>query len=83
MNLQGTVIKMFWRVDDYLISYTLPHREELNFEMVEGQLYHIVNAMHQPYINAIHQSIQLKVFSKFKVTCTVKPDNETHDQLTL
>ena len=26
-------------------------------------------------------SIQSIVFSKFKITCTVKADNKTHDQL--
>ena len=41
-----------------------------------------LNALHQPYINPIHQSIQLRLFSKFKIVCIVKPDNETHDQLT-
>ena len=44
-------------------------------------MYHIVNAMPQPYINPIHQSLQSSLFSKFKVTCTIKPSNRSHDQL--
>ena len=70
------------RLDGYLISYTLPHRQELTSAIVEDHLYHIVNAIHHPCITPIHQSIQSRMLSKFKITCTVKPDNETHDQLT-
>ena len=44
--------------------------------MVEGQLHHIVNVVHQLYINPVHQSIQSRLF---KITCDVKPANETHD----
>ena len=36
----------------------------------------MVNYIHQLYINPIHESIQ-------SITYTVKPDNETHDQLTV
>ena len=49
--------------------------------MVEGHLYHIPNAIHQLKINPIYQSIQSKLFSKFKITSTVTRDNKTHDQL--
>ena len=49
--------------------------------MIEGQLYHIENAINQSYITAIHQSVQSRLFSKFKITYNVKPDNKTHDQL--
>ena len=34
------------------------------------------------YINPIYHSIQSRLFSRFIITCTVKPDNETHNQLT-
>ena len=57
------------------------HRPGMNFEMVECQLYHICNVIHQSYISPIHQSINSRLYSKFKVTCTVKLDNKTRDQL--
>ena len=40
--------------------------------MAEGQLYHIVNTIHQSYIDAIYQSTQ---------GCFIKYDNKTNDQL--
>ena len=67
-------------LDGCLISQRIPHIRELTFAMVEGQLYHIVNALHQPLIKPIHQFIQSRLFSKFKITCTTKP-NKFHDQL--
>ena len=65
-------------LDGYLISCTLPHRQELTFAVVEGQLYHVVIAIHQLYISLIHQFIQSTLSPKFKITCTVKLDNEFH-----
>ena len=38
--------------------------------MFESQLYHIVNAIHQPYINPTHRSIESKLLSQFKITHT-------------
>ena len=60
MNLQGKIIKMRFQncLDGYLISYILSHRQELIFAMAEGQLDYKLNAIHQPYINPTHQSIQ-------------------------
>ena len=83
MNLQGKIIKMRFQncLDGYLISYMLPHRQELTFAMVEGQLHYTVDVIHQPYINPIHQSIQSRLFLKLKITHSVIPDNETHDQI--
>ena len=48
--------------------------------MVESQLHHIVKAIHQPYINPIHQSNQSRLFSRFRITCTIKPNKKTNDQ---
>ena len=82
MNIEETIIKTCSeKAECYLIRYKLLQRQELTFSMVEGQLYQIVKAIHQPYINPIHQSIHLRLFLKFKLTCTVKPDNKTYDQL--
>lgn len=52
--------------------------------MVESQLYHIVNAMHQSFINSINQANYSRLFSKFKITkfkitWSVKLDNKTQD----
>ena len=57
-----------------LIKYTLRHRQQLTFAILEGQLHHIANAIHHPYINPIHQSIHSKLFSKLKIRFSVKPD---------
>ena len=41
MNLQKQPLKYILKsLDGCLISYTLPHRQELTFAKVEGQLYH-------------------------------------------
>ena len=56
---------IFWKAK---ISYIAPHRQELTFTVVEGQMHHIVTTMHQSYINPIHQSIQSRLFLKFKIT---------------
>ena len=66
---------------DCLKSYTLSHRQELTFAIVEGKMYHLVNVIHQPYINLIHQFIHSRLFSMLKIVWTVKADNETHNQL--
>ena len=50
MNLQGEVIKICSEKTRLLPNkLQLCHRQELTFAMVEGQLYHIVTAIHQPY----------------------------------
>lgn len=56
---------IFWKAK---ISYTAPRRQELTYTVVEGQMHHIVTTMHQSYINPIHQSIQSRLFLKFKIT---------------
>ena len=41
MNLQKQPLKYILKsLDGCLISYTLPHRQELTFAKVEGQLHH-------------------------------------------
>ena len=40
----------------------------------------ILPSIYQPCINPIHQSIQLRLFSNFKITCTITPNNESYDQ---
>ena len=46
--------------------------------MAERQLYHRVKAIHQLYINPKHQLIYSRLFSKSKITCTIKANNKTH-----
>ena len=68
-------------LDGCLVSQRMPLIQELTFAMVESQLQHIDNATHQPYIYPKHQSIQSRLFSAFKITCTTKLNKSHHQSI--